>query len=103
MEALKQWLIPYIISNLVFGLCIPAAIKKPMWARLFLAGFFLWAAYFNATTAINQPSIYLDYARLNALPWYRNFINGYFSQHINCFCMHHCRGATFNWSRLDVK
>jgi len=78
MEALKQWLIPYIISNIVFGLSIIAAIKKPMWTRIFFAGFFLWASYFNSTYSINSPEIYLTYAELNALPLYNNFINGFF-------------------------
>ena len=82
MQALKAWLIPYIISNIVFGASIFLAFKKPIWTRLFLAGFFLWACYFNARSAIDQPGIYLTYAKLNALPFYRNFINGFFSRHI---------------------
>ena len=81
MEALKEWLIPYIISNIVFILSIVAAIKRPMWTRIFFAGFFLWAAYFNSTTAIQSPEIYLTYATLNALPAYNKFINGFFSEH----------------------
>jgi hypothetical protein len=82
MEALKEWLIPYIISNIVFGLSVVAALKRPMWTRIFFAGFFLWAAYFNSTSAIQSPDIYLDYANLDALPLYSNFINGFFSDHI---------------------
>ena len=82
MEALKEWLIPYIISNIIFALSIIAALKKPMWARIFFAGFFLWAGYFNSTSAINSPEIYLTYAKLDALPVYGNFINGLFSKHI---------------------
>jgi hypothetical protein len=85
MEALKEWLIPYIISNIVFLLSIVAALRKPMWTRIFFAGFFLWAAYFNSTTAIQSPEIYLTYANLNALPAYSKFINGYFSEHITVF------------------
>jgi hypothetical protein len=82
MEALKQWLIPYIISNIVFGLTIIGALKRPMLTRIFLAAFFLWASYFNSTSAIKSPEIYLTYAKLNALSLYANFINGFFSQHI---------------------
>jgi len=85
MEALKEWLIPYIISNIVFGLSIIAAIKKPMWTRIFFAGFFLWASYFNSTSSIYSPEIYLTYAKLDALPAYSNFINGFFSEHITSF------------------
>lgn len=82
MEVLKEWLIPYIVSNIVFILSIVAAIKKPMWTRIFFAAFFLWAAYFNSTTAMRSPEIYLNYASLNALPAYSWFINGFFSAHI---------------------
>ena len=78
MEALKEWLIPYILSNIVFLLSIVAAIRKPIWTRIFFAGFFLWAAVFNFTTAIRSPGIYLTYADLNALPVYSKFINGFF-------------------------
>ena len=85
MEALKQWLIPYIVSNIVFGFTIIGAIKKPMWTRIFLAAFFLWAGYFNSTSAIRTPEIYLDYAKLNALPAYSDFINGFFSHYITPF------------------
>jgi len=82
MEALREWLIPYIISNIVFGLSIIATLKKPIWARIFFAGFFLWACYFNSTSSINSPEIYLAYAKLDALPIYSSFINGFFSEHI---------------------
>jgi hypothetical protein len=82
MEALREWLMPYLISNIVFVLSIVAAIKRPMWTRIFFAGFFLWAAYFNSTTAIQSPEIYLTYATLDALPAYSKFINGFFSEHI---------------------
>jgi hypothetical protein len=82
MEVLKDWLVPYMISNIVGALSIIAALKKPMWTRIFFAGFFLWAAYFNSTTAIQSPEIYLTYAMLNALPAYSRFINGFFSEHI---------------------
>jgi hypothetical protein len=82
MEVLKEWLVPYMISNIVGALSIIAALKRPMWTRIFFAAFFLWAAYFNSTTAIQSPEIYLTYATLNALPAYSRFINGFFSEHI---------------------
>ena len=85
MEALKEWLIPYIISNIIFGLSIWAAYRKPMWARIFFCLFFLWAAYFNSTSSIRSPGIYLNYASLDALPLYSHFITGYFSRHITVF------------------
>jgi hypothetical protein len=85
MEALKEWLIPYIISNIVFGLTIIGAIKNPMWTRIFLAAFFLWASYFNSTSAVRTPEIYLSYAKLDALAVYSDLINGFFSHYITPF------------------
>lgn len=51
----------------------------------FLAVFFLWAGYFNSTSAIRSPEIYLTYAQLDAIPLYEAFINGFFSKHITAF------------------
>ena len=110
MEALKEWLIPYIISNIVFGISIYSAFKKTMIARIFLAGFFMWASYFNMGSAINQPELYLNYAWLDALPLYSRFINGFLMQHITAivtaiavgqFCI--CFGLILNkdWTKLS--
>jgi hypothetical protein len=85
MDALKQYLLPYIISNVLFVLCLVAASKRPMWARIFLAIVFLWASYTNFRFAFSNPEVYLEYASLTPLPYYRDFINGYFSQHIRLF------------------
>jgi hypothetical protein len=82
MEVLKEWWFPYAVSNIVGVVLIWAALKKPIWCRMFLAAFFLWASCFNFTTAITNPTIYLTYAKLDALLLYRDFINGFFSKHI---------------------
>jgi len=82
MDALKQYFLPYIISNLLFLLCLIVAVKRTIWARIFLAIVFLWASYTNFTTAISNPEIYLEYGGLTPLPLYREFINGFFALHI---------------------
>jgi hypothetical protein len=87
MEEIRQYFLPYIISNLLFGLCIWAARKKPIIARIFLAGFFLWACTVNTITSIQNPRVYLEYANLSFLAIYRNFINGFFAQHIRAFVL----------------
>jgi len=87
MEPLKEYFLPFIISNIVFGLTIVGALKKPMYTRVFLAAFFLWASYFNSTSGIRSPEIYLTYARLDALPFYSDFINGFFSYYITPFVL----------------
>ena len=87
MEGLNQYLLPYIISNILFGFSIWAAWKKPIIARIFLAGFFLWASIVNTYTSIQTPNVYLEYASLSILGIYRDFINGFFAQHIRLFVL----------------
>jgi hypothetical protein len=85
MEALKEYFLPYIISNIVFGLSVFLAIKKLIWTRIFFAAVFLWASYFNFSTGLRSPEIYLEYGRFTFVPFYRDFIYGYFSQNISMF------------------
>ncbi len=42
---------------------------------------FGWASVTNFTISFNNPKVYLDYAD-TALAFYRDFINGWFSAHI---------------------
>ena len=95
MESLKQYLVPYIISNTFFLLCLIAALKRPMWARIFLAIVFLWASYTNFRTALLTPEVYLEYARFTPLPFYREFINGFFSYHIKACVLIAAAGEFF--------
>lgn len=85
MNDLKEYLVPYIISNFLFAISVLAALKRPMWARIFLAILFLWASYINSRSVIRTPEIYLDYARLTPVHLYKEFINGLFSRHIQLF------------------
>lgn len=81
MEALKQYIVPFAISNIAAILLLVAAIKKPKVARLLFALLFGWACWMNYTTAHNNPEDYLAYADM-AIPVYRNFINGWFKENI---------------------
>jgi hypothetical protein len=42
---------------------------------------FLAAGLFNAYTALREPAAYHAYAEWAVLPFYRRFINGFFSEH----------------------
>jgi hypothetical protein len=46
---------------------------------------FIWAGIANLSTALNNPRVYLEYADFAILPFYRNFILGFFSRHISLF------------------
>ena len=109
MDDLKHYLVPYVLSNIIFALCIPGAIFRPLWTRIFLAAFFLWACCINSITAIRSPEVYLDYGNLTRVGIYRNFINGFFSRHIAQFIIPIAMGQLFiffglvlnkKWTRL---
>ena len=70
---------PFILSNaFVIGLLI-VAVFWPRVARVIFVVLFLGAGLFNGYTALTEPEAYLTYAEF-AIPIYRNFINGLFSQ-----------------------
>ena len=71
-----------LISNIVAILQLTAAVK---WPRLAKVSFFLlfgWACWINRKTAHQNPTDYLNYASLAWTHYYKNFINGWFSRHI---------------------
>ena len=82
MDLLKEYLIPWISSNVIAVLILISAIKKPKLARLLFAVLFGWACWINYTTAHNTPEAYLDYASLTPFDCMREFINGWFKEHI---------------------
>lgn len=76
-----SYLIGYIMSNVFAILLLVAAIKRPKLARLLLFLLFAWAFGMNYYVSHNRPEAYLEYAD-EALPFYKSFINGWFSDHI---------------------
>jgi len=82
MDLLKEYFIPWILSNSIAILFLVAAIRKPKLARLLFALLFTWACWINYTTAHNNPDDYLNYAALTPFSLYHDFINGWFKTHI---------------------
>ena len=78
----QTYLILYIISNIVALLLLWAAWKQPGIARLMFFLMFTWASWTNWIESQLTPQLYLDYADLTWSDAYRNFINGWFSDHI---------------------
>lgn len=77
----QEFIIPYIITNVVAVVLLAMAWKFPRLARLMFAVLFIGAAFFNGSNAASNPAAYLDYAGTALLAFYRNFILGYFAQH----------------------
>jgi len=78
----KLYVTLLIISNLVAILQLIAAIKWPRIARLSFFLLFAWASWTNWAESQRAPQFYLEYADLTWSNWYRNFIKGWFADHI---------------------
>ena len=78
----KVYLIAYIISNTFALLVLLFSWKHIKLCRMAFVILFGWASWANWTTAINSPDDYLDYAAFSFLPFYKHFIQGWFSNHI---------------------
>jgi len=82
MELLNEHLTPWIISNCIAIFILVTSIRKPRLARLLFVMLFFWASWLNYTTSHNNPNDYLNYSSLTPFTLYKNFINGWFKEHI---------------------
>lgn len=78
----RTWAIPHAISLLIACLYLLMAISRPLLARKFYAGLFSYATLVNASVAFYAPQTYVGNARYALLDVYRNFIEGWFSEHV---------------------
>src|SRR6516225_2258734 len=79
-KGLDQYWFPYVATQILSLFFLIAAIWNTRMARLLLAALFLYAAIFNMQLSIRNPDKYLEYAPM-ALPFYRRFIEGWFSHY----------------------
>lgn len=77
----------YTISNGVSLLLLWSGWKKPSLARVLYFLLFAWASWMNTNGAIHSSQLYLDYAQLTFIPFYKDFILGFFSRHITFFVL----------------
>lgn len=82
MEGLNQYIIPYLLSQVVAIVIIMMAYRNTRITRILFGLMFLGASVINMSAGINDPTVYVDYGKM-ALPFYRDFIIGWFSQHNN--------------------
>ena len=78
----QTYLVAYLISNIVALVLLYCASLWPRVTRLLFLGLFAWASWTNWTTALHTPQVYVDYAGLAFLDLYRDFITGWFSDHV---------------------
>ena len=86
-QQLHSYALPYSISNLVALALLFLALRFPVVARIVLGIIFLLASIVNAREAILQPSSYLFYEQVALLPVYRDFIAGWFSDHVRAMVL----------------
>ncbi len=77
---IEQYWQPYLVSQVASVVILLFAWKNTGIARALFALLFFWASITNTYTIFSNPDAYLAYAEL-AIPMYRDFINGWFSQH----------------------
>ena len=80
MNGLDEYIIPYLISQVVSIIILIAAWKRTRWARWLFSALFLWASVTNMYLGLTDPDSYLDNARF-AIPLYQDFISGWFSHY----------------------
>jgi len=78
MKGLDQYLVPYIISQIVgLGILLAATLNIRL-SRFLFSVIFLYAGSYNMYIGLIKPETYLGFSEL-AIPLYRDFINGWFS------------------------
>lgn len=82
---INEYWLPWTISNSVILLVLLAAVKRPKLARLLFALMFGAASWVNYTMANSAPEDYLNYAAITPFELYRDFITGWFKEHITVF------------------
>jgi hypothetical protein len=83
----REYLVMYLAGNLIALAILALALTRPRVARWVWVGIFVWAASVNTMTVVREPWVYLAYGYLTPSALYRDFINGWFSTHIEPFVL----------------
>jgi hypothetical protein len=83
----QDYLVMYLSANLIALIILALAFRRPRIARWIWVAIFLWAATVNTLTAAREPWVYLAYGALTPSALYREFIDGWFSAHIQPFIL----------------
>jgi hypothetical protein len=77
----QEFLIPFLVTNIISAALVFSAIRWPRLTRVLFVLIFGAAGLFNIYTAVTEPQVYQTYKELAVLAFYRNFIDGFFSDH----------------------
>jgi hypothetical protein len=78
----REYLVPYLISNVVALAILGLAFWRPRIVKWTWVVIFFWAAAINTLTATSEPWQYLLYGALTPSDTYRAFIDGWFSRNV---------------------
>jgi hypothetical protein len=76
-----------LTAILAGALMLLTAWRRPLLGRFLYLALFVWACGMNFWTAAVRPGAYLEYGPLAVLGAYRDFIDGFFAQHVAAFVM----------------
>lgn len=85
MTISQEYLIPFIITNLLSLVLLFVSIKWSVIGKIIFAIIFLIAGVFNIFNVINHPDSYLEFGKTAILFFYRDFIFGDFRDNIVIF------------------
>lgn len=80
MKGFDQWLLPYVLSQVVSLVLLGLCWKNNAWGRIAISLLFLYAGVYNMYIGLKKPDEYLHFAEY-AIPVYQQFIRGWFSRH----------------------
>jgi len=83
---LHDYLIPWLTTNAISLALIGICYKWPRIGSYFWSGIFLLAGFYNGLSAIRWPELYQVYGE-TAIPYYRDFITGFFAEHAATFVL----------------
>ena len=78
----QEHFVPYAIANAFALATLALAFWRRDVCRWLGVAVFAWAAVANAVIGLTHPEAYVDYAALTPSAMYREFILGWFSQHV---------------------
>ncbi len=83
---MNQYLVPFIVTNVVSALLIVLAFLRPKSTRIIWSLIFLAAGIFNLLTVYKNPQAYvIGFGPTAMLAFYRSFIYGAFSRNAALF------------------
>ena len=81
MSIPSEFIVPYILSNVIALVLLILAWKLPRIARLLFFLLFAWAGWANTNAVLSDPGQYLNYSEFAFFDFYKDFILGFFSVH----------------------